>query len=281
MTEREEAPNKLIEWLSARFSNGAENSESSEFDRLLSNAAQEKIVDQDVIDIIYGAVQTSKLHARDVMVPRTKMACLNLGDTIDEILVQMTSKRHTRFPVIGDDQDDVRGILHTKDLLEALIQNPDRDDVDIRDMMRPVTFIPESKRLNYLFKEFRLTRRHMAIVIDEYSDVAGLITVEDVLETIVGDIEDEHDVDEEGVLITQLDDATFRIEATTPIKDFNEEFNANLPTKDFDSVGGIVVNRFGRLPSLKESVTIDNFEFVVISADSRRVNVLQMNRKSH
>ena len=184
MTEREESPNKLIEWLSARFSNGAENSEVTEFDRLLRNAAAEKIVDQDVIDIIDGAVQSSKLHARDVMVPRTKMACLNLDDTIDEILVQMTSKRHTRFPVIGDDQDDVRGILHTKDLLEALIQNPDRDDVDIRDMMRPVTFIPESKRLNYLFKEFRLTRRHMAIVIDEYQILTGSSQFEDVLETI-------------------------------------------------------------------------------------------------
>lgn len=280
MAEREETSNKLMEWISARFNNGSEDPEATEFEVLLRNAAAEEIVDQDVIDIIYGAIQVSKLHARDVMVPRTKMACLNVNDTIDEILEQMTTQRHTRFPVIGDDQDNVKGILHTKDLLEALIQNPDRDEIDIKDFMRPVTFIPESKRLNYLFKEFRNTRRHMAIVIDEYSDVAGLITVEDVLEQIVGDIEDEHDEVDEASLITPLDDATYKIDAVTPIELFNEEFDANLPTDEFDTVGGIVVNRFGKLPSLKEVVTIDEYEFVVISADSRRVNVLHMNRMS-
>lgn len=278
MAEREESSNKLMGWLSARFSNGADAAAVSDFEQKLKNAAELDIIDQDVIDIIYGAMQVSKLHARDVMVPRTKMACLSVDDSINDILMQPTEKRHTRFPVIGEDMDDIRGVLHTKDLLEALIRGTDHNDIEIRDYMRPITFIPESKRLYSLFQEFRLTRRHMAIVVDEFSHVSGLITAEDVLEQIVGDIEDEHDMAEDSDPITQVDDTTFRIDAATTIEEFNEQLEAELPTDEFDTIGGIVVNHFGHLPEPKESIAIGEHEFTVINADSRRVHVLNVIR---
>ncbi|MFM7783069.1 MAG: HlyC/CorC family transporter, partial [Gammaproteobacteria bacterium] len=207
--------------------------------------------------------------------PRPKMVCLRAGDEPSEILAEVIEAGHSRYPVVGESSDDVLGILLAKDLLPRLLAGtPER--FEIRQLLRPATFVPESKRLNVLLREFRENRNHIAVVIDEYGGVAGLVTIEDVLEEIVGEIEDEHDEQEDG-FIRKLSDNDFLVKALTPIEDFNACFGATLSDEEFDTVGGIVMQAFGYLPRRNEIAEVEGFQFKVLNADSRQIHLLRLN----
>ena len=208
------------------------------------------------------------------MIPRSQLVYVRDDMDLQELLKLVIEAKHSRFPVVGDDLDDIKGILHAKDLLPLLVED-EADDFDIRDCIRQATVIPESKRLNDLLNEFRATRNHMAVVVDEYAHVAGAVTIEDVLEQIVGEIEDEYDVHDDG-FIKQMEDGAYNVKATTPIEDFNEYFEVSLAEEDFDTIGGLVLQAFGHLPERGEKVTFSDFEFKVLNADSRKVRLLRV-----
>ena len=216
------------------------------------------------------------MRARDIMIPRTQVVTVAVDSRIEEFLPTVISSTHSRFPVIGDDMDDLKGILHAKDMLPLLLKE-DWDGFDIKDYIRPIIVVPESKRLNDLLQEFRATRNHMALVIDEYGSVAGVVTIEDVLEQIVGEIEDEHDVDDDS-FIKQLDGQSYTVKATTPIEDFNEYFDTQFNGGDLDTIGGIVVKEFGYVPQREETIDLEPFHVRILNADSRRVRLLHMTR---
>jgi magnesium and cobalt transporter len=241
--------------------------------RVLRKAQQNKVIDADLLSIIEGALQVSEMQVRDIMIPRSQVVSVKATATPEEILPIVIEAQHSRFPVIGDSLDEVIGILLAKDLLPLALDKSRR--FDIKDVLRPATFVPESKRLNHLLKEFRENRNHMAIVIDEYGDLAGLCTIEDVLEQIVGDIEDEHDVDEE-IFIKSLDAGKHTVKALTPIEEFNDYFNCQFPEEDFDTIGGLVLSHFGRIPQRDESITIGPYMFKVLNADNRQIRLLQV-----
>lgn len=242
---------------------------------LLRDANQNKLLDNDALAIVEGAIQVSDLKVRDIMIPRSKMVSIKATQQPEEFLPAIIDAAHSRYPVIGENSDEVLGILLAKDLLPLILQRPDQ--LDITQLMRPCTFVPESKRLNVLLKEFRANHNHMAVVIDEYGGVAGLVTIEDVLEQIVGDIEDEHDVEEDSY-IRPLPSGDFIIKALTPIEDFNEYFHTEFSEDDFDTIGGVILNEFGHLPKRNESLELGRFRFRVVNADSRRVHLLRITR---
>ncbi len=247
---------------------------------LLRDAQQRDLLDPDALGMIEGVLQVSEMQVRDIMVPRAQMVTVERDASLLSILPVVTESAHSRFPVIGDSRDEVVGIFLAKDLLSYF--GPDGDkNFNVRDILRPAAFIPESKRLNVLLKEFRASRNHMAIVVDEYGGVAGLVTIEDVLEQIVGEIVDEHDI-EEDLYIKRHNDNVFAVKALTPVDEFNEYFNCKLNDDEFDTVGGLVMQRFGRLPRRGEVITLDRFRFKVLNADSRRIHLLQVTeRRSH
>lgn len=266
----------LLDWVSGLFSD--EPADRSELMSMLRDAADRQLMDAEALNIIFGALQVSDMQARDIMIPRTQLVYLKAGDPPEVLLPTVIESQHSRYPVIGDDLDDIKGILHAKDLLPLALSR-DLDHFDIKDCIRPATVVPESKRLNVLLQEFRNTRNHMAVVVDEYGHVSGVVTIEDVLEQIVGEIEDEHDVDDES-FIKQLDNHTFNVKATTAVDDFNEYFGVGLDEEEFDTVGGLVLKAFGHLPDRGEVVQIDNLRFKVLNADSRRLRLLQVKRVS-
>lgn len=241
----------------------------------LYQAADAGVLDNDALTIIEGAMQVSEMKVRDAMIPRAQMTMVQVNQPPEAFLPLIIETAHSRFPVCGENPDEVIGILLAKDLLSYLL-NQSLDSFRMEDCIRPAVFIPEGKRLNVLLKEFRATRNHMAIVVDEYGGVSGLITIEDVLEQIVGEIEDEHDEDEDEGNIKALDDNGYLVKALTPIDDFNDYFDADFSDEEFDTIGGIVTQRFGRLPQKGESVCIDHFTFTVLSADNRRIRMLQV-----
>ena len=247
----------------------------SDLEGVLSLAEEHEIIDEDARKIMEGALSVSDMQVRDIMIPRAQMVVIDSDQPLQEALPKILQSGHSRYPVIGEGIDDVIGILLAKDLL-PLIQ-ADRDVPSISSLMRPVTAVPESKRLNVLLREFRQNRNHMAIVIDEYGGIAGLITIEDVLEEIVGEIEDETDVDE-GQLIRPINDNSFLIEALTPIEDFNDYFGTGFSDEEFDTIGGLVINAFGQLPTRNQTIRLDQFEFKVIHADERRLTRLRVTR---
>lgn len=240
---------------------------------LLRTAEHRGLLDPDALAMIEGVLQVSELRVRDIMVPRAQMVVVERDVPVLDNLTKITESGHSRFPVIGDSRDDIMGILLAKDLLPHVMGN--NVQVNIRDILRPAVFIPESKRLNVLLKEFRANRNHMAIVVDEYGGVSGLVSIEDVIEQIVGDIADEHDIDD-AVFIKDHGGSRYTLKALTPVEDFNEYFQSSFDEEEFDTIGGVVVNRIGHLPKPGESVTIDRFNFKVLHADSRRVHLLQM-----
>ncbi|NBC23931.1 MAG: CBS domain-containing protein [Gammaproteobacteria bacterium] len=268
------AKKTLLDRVSSWFSD--EPADRSELMEMLRDAADRQIMDAEALNIIFGALQVSDMQARDIMIPRTQLVFLKAGDAPEVLLPTIIDSQHSRYPVIGDDLDDIKGILHAKDLL-PLALSKNLDHFDIKDCIRPAAVVPESKRLNVLLQEFRNTRNHMAVVVDEYGHVSGVVTIEDVLEQIVGEIEDEHDVDEEG-FIKQLDSHTFNVKATTAVDDFNEYFDVSLDEEEFDTVGGLVLKAFGHLPDRGEVVEIDDLRFKVLNADSRRLRLLQVKR---
>ena len=245
----------------------------SDLEEVLSLAEEHEIIDQDARKIMEGALLVTNMQVRDIMIPRAQMIVIDSDESVQEALPKIIDAGHSRFPVIGDGIDDVIGILLAKDLLPLV----ERDSAPptLRQLMRPVIAVPESKRLNVLLREFRQNRNHMAIVIDEYGGIAGLITIEDVLEEIVGEIEDETDVAEKKP-IRPMSDGTFFVEALTAIDDFNAFFDTQFSDDEFDTIGGVVVNAFGQLPSRNQSIQLNHFEFSVIRADERRLSSLRV-----
>ncbi|MGG2398740.1 HlyC/CorC family transporter [Pseudomonas sp. SH1-B] len=241
---------------------------------VLREAHQNKLLDSEALTIVEGAIQVADLQVRDIMVPRSQMISIKANQTPREFLPAIIDAAHSRYPVIGESLDDVIGILLAKDLLPLILQS-EQPNFNIKDMLRPATFVPESKRLNVLLREFRANHNHMAVVIDEYGGVAGLVTIEDVLEQIVGDIEDEHDVEEDGY-IKPLPSGDYLIKALTPIDSFNETFDSQFSDDEYDTVGGLVMNAFGHLPKRNEVTEIGEFRFRVLNADSRRIHLLRL-----
>ncbi|RJG12106.1 HlyC/CorC family transporter [Pseudomonas cavernicola] len=241
---------------------------------LLREAHQNKLLDSEALAIVEGAIQVADLQVRDIMVPRSQMISIKSSLTPREFLPAIIESAHSRYPVIGESLDDIIGVLLAKDLL-PLVLHDENHTFNIKDLLRPATFVPESKRLNVLLREFRANHNHMAIVIDEYGGVAGLVTIEDVLEQIVGDIEDEHDVEEDSY-IKPLPSGDFLVKALTPIDSFNESFSSQFSDDEFDTVGGLVMGAFGHLPKRNEVTEIGDFRFRVLSADSRRIHLLRL-----
>jgi len=243
--------------------------------QLLHSAHERKLLDADALSITEGALAASEVSVHDVMVPRAMIEFIDIDAPLEEVIAQVNRTAHSRFPVIDDNRDNVVGILLAKDLLRVRADRP----FNLRDWLHPAVFIPESKRLNVLLREFRVSRNHMAIVIDEYAGVSGLITIEDVLEQIVGEIEDEYDFDESEGNIRPDQFGRFRVKAQTTIEDFNEHFGSHFSTDECNTVGGLILNHLGRVPRRKEEIVLGGLNFVVLRADRRRLYTLLVTRE--
>ena len=251
-----------------------EPKDRAELVALIRDAQQRHLLDGDALSMIEGVLQVSEMQVRDIMIPRSQMVVVEQDATLEELLPVIGESGHSRFPVIGENRNEVVGLLLAKDLLPYFI-NGQQEKFTLRDVLRPAVFVPESKRLNILLKDFRSNRNHMAIVVDEFGGAAGLVTIEDVVEQIVGDIADEHDIDDD-LYIKQAGDNRYIIKALTPIEDFNEYFDSRFSDEEFDTIAGVVTKEFGRMPSRGEVITIDGFHFKVLSADSRRLHLLEV-----
>ncbi|RPI16975.1 MAG: CBS domain-containing protein [Lysobacterales bacterium] len=241
---------------------------------VLADARERGLIDADVLGMLEGVLQVSEIQVRDVMVPRSQMVVVHRDDPPEKILPVVTESGHSRFPVVGEDRDEVVGILLAKDLLRYFAEEQP-GQFDIRECLRPAVFIPESKRLNVLLKEFRVSHNHMAIVVDEYGGVSGLLTIEDVLEQIVGEIGDEYDVDE-GEGIRREGDRTYTVPALTRIEDFNATFGTRYSDEECDTIGGLVLHELGRMPRRGEAIEIGGLELKVLRADRRRIETLRV-----
>lgn len=235
---------------------------------LLHSAYENSLMDADSLAMIEGVLQVSEMQVRDIMIPRSQMDVIDITDPPEVFIPHVIETAHSRFPVIEDNKNDIIGILLAKDLLRYYAG----EDFEVRDMLRPAVFIPEAKRLNVLLKEFRSNRNHIAIVVDEYGGIAGMVTIEDVLEQIVGDIEDEYDYDEDEDNIIQNADGQYRVKALTEIADFNEIIGTSLSDEEFSTIGGLVVNQFGHLPKRNDEITFNGLHVKVLRADSRRLH---------
>jgi magnesium and cobalt transporter len=262
----------FLERITAWLSREPDNKE--ELLELLHSAYENNLLDADALSMIEGVMQVSEMQVREIMVPRAQMDVVDINEPPQKLLPFIIETAHSRFPAIDGDRDDVVGILLAKDLLRLCTD----EEVDLRDMLRPAVFIPESKRLNVLLREFRASRNHIAIIVDEYGGVAGLVTIEDVLEQIVGDIEDEYDYDEAEDNIVAEERGSWRVKAQTEVEDFNQALGSRFSDDEFDTVGGLVINAFGRLPKRGEAVEIAGFRFHVLRADSRRLHTLKVER---
>jgi magnesium and cobalt transporter len=243
--------------------------------QLLRSAYQRNLLDADALSIAEGALTVSEMQVRDIMIPRAQMDVIDIHSKVEEFMPQVIGSAHSRFPVIDQNRDDVIGVLLAKDLLRHYAGE---EQFNVREMLRPAIFVPESKRLNVLLREFRASRNHMAIVVDEYGGVAGLVTIEDVLEQIVGDIEDEYDFDEASDNILPEPGGRYRVKALTQIADFNAAFGSKFPDEAADTIGGFLIKHLGRLPKRGESVAIEGLRFQVLRADSRRVYTLLVDK---
>ncbi|MEM7216790.1 MAG: transporter associated domain-containing protein [Pseudomonadota bacterium] len=261
--------------LTDRFN--AEPADVKQLEKMLRDASERQIIDPETLNIIFGALNQTQVRARDIMIPRSQLICVNASMSLTELLPVIVESRHSRFPVIGDELDDVKGVLHAKDLLPLLLERDIETGFDLMKIVRTARVVPEGQPLNLLLQEFRSTRKHMALVVDEYGHISGAVTIEDVLEQIVGEIEDEHDIEEDD-FIKQLDANNYTLKATTPIEDFNEFFAADLEESEFDTVGGVVLKRFGHLPERDEVTEVGDFQFTVLSSDSRRITLLHLKR---
>jgi len=262
----------LIERLTSWLSREPDNRE--ELLELLHAAYANNLLDADALSMIEGVMQVSEMQAREIMIPRAQMDVVDINEPPEKLLPYVIATAHSRFPAVDGDRDHVVGILLAKDMLRFC----NGEEVGLREQLRPAVFIPESKRLNVLLRDFRASRNHIAIVVDEYGGVAGLVTIEDVLEQIVGDIEDEYDYDEDEDNILTEAEGVFRVKAQTEIGDFNQALGASFADDEFDTVGGLVANAFGRLPKRGESMEIGDFRFLVLRADSRRLHSLSVSR---
>lgn len=244
---------------------------------VLNEALNNNIIDQDAFSMIDGALQVAEMQVRDIMLPRSQMIVLEMNSPEEKLMDTVIESAHSRFPVVADSKDEVIGILLAKDLLPHLVSvASDKDKkLNVRDVLRPAVFVPESKRLNVLLKEFKSTRNHIAIVVDEYGGVAGMVTIEDVLEQIVGEIEDEHDFDEDAFIFVHAEDRA-TVKAITPLNEFNEHFNTDFNDDEFDTIGGIVMRALGHVPKRGESVVIDDLEYKILRSSNRRIDLLEI-----
>jgi len=242
---------------------------------LLRDAQRRRLLDADVLAMVEGALQVSEMQVKDIMVPRAQMVTVPFDATPDDLLKTIVDSGHSRFPVMGGDRDDVEGILLAKNLLQYYRDG--QANFDLEKLVRPAAFIPESKRLNVLLKEFRDSRNHMALVVDEYGGVVGLVTIEDVLEQIVGEIDDEHDI-EDDEWIQRQGERRFTVRALTPLDEFNEYFKTNLASGDCDTIGGYITQELGRVPTRGEQLKIRDLSFRVLRSDNRRVHLLQLDK---
>ena len=261
-----------LERLSLAFS--GEPQTRGDLIEILRDAQENGLIGTDTLKMLEGALAVSELQVGDIMLPRSQMVSLPADAGFMDLMRMVVESGHSRFPVHGEDKDDILGILLAKDLLRGIVS--DGGPGQVRELLRPAVLIPEAKRLNVLLKEFRLSRNHMAIVVDEHGGVAGLVTIEDVLEQIVGQIEDEHDEATDSTLIAAQPDGQFAVDALTPIADFNERFGADFPDDEYDTVGGFVTSAIGHLPEAGEELSLGRFHFRVSRADARRVHALHV-----
>jgi len=253
---------------------GGEPRDREELMDVVRDAQARQIVDADTLQMVEGAFQVVEMRVRDIMIPRGQMKVVEADESLAELLPTIIESGHSRFPVIAEDKDHVIGVLLAKDLLRYTAA-ADQASFDLTDMVRPPTFTPETKRLNVLLKEFRANRNHMAIVMDEYGGVAGLVTIEDVLEEIVGEIDDEHDT-EEDVLIRDHGAGRYSVRALTPIDELNEELGTHFSDVEFDTIGGLLMQHIGHMPAAGEDAVIDGCEFRILEANSRRIHLVQV-----
>jgi len=258
---------------------GGEPRDQQELLELLRDAQSREIFDEDTLQMVEGAFHVVEMRVRDIMIPRGQMVVINHDSNLEELLPIITESGHSRFPVIDEDKDNVIGVLLAKDLLKYSSDVNSAAEFDMAAILRPTTVTPDTKRLNVLLKEFRAKRNHMAIVLDEYGGVAGLVTIEDVLEEIVGEIDDEHDT-EEDALVKHLSDDRYSVNALTPIEEFNEVMGTKFSDDEFDTIGGLVMQHIGRMPKEGEVTNLEGCEFRIVEADSRRVRVMVVSRQS-
>src|SRR5947207_9454149 len=263
----------LLERLSALLMRAP--SDRDQLVQRLRSAYSRNLLDADALSIIEGALNVSEMQVRDIMIPRAQVDFIDINEPIESFIPRIIATAHSRFPVIDQNRDDVIGILLAKDLLR---HHAGEEEFNVREMLRPAVFVPEAKRLNVLLREFRASRNHMAIVVDEYGGVSRLVTIEDVLEQIVGEIEDEYDFDESVENVIPEANGRFRVKAQTEIADFNEHFGTSFEDEEFDTVGGLVLKAFGRLPKRGEAIALGGLRFRVLRADSRRLHTLQVER---
>jgi magnesium and cobalt transporter len=272
MAEQHGSTGRWLRRITDTFS--GEPRDMQDLNEVLVHARDRGIIDADAFEMLEGVLTVIELQVRDIMVPRSQMVIVDRDAPPEEILPAVIESGHSRFPVIGEDRDQIVGILLAKDLLRYFMDGG-KDDFDIKECLRPVVFIPESKRLNVLLKEFRVSHHHMAVVVDEYGGVSGLVTIEDVLEQIVGDIGDEYDVDDD-LDIRREGERQFTVRAQTPIEDFNAYFGTQFSDDEFDTIGGLAMNLLGRLPRRGESFTLGGLDFKVLRADRRRLDTLRV-----
>lgn len=277
MSDADHSHKSWIEWISHALSR--EPKDRPELLEILRDAKQRQLFTSDALHMIEGVLQVSEMQVRDIMIPRVNMIVVEGDVSPQETVPHIIQYGHSRYPVIGENRDEILGILLAKDLLSSCLNsNP---QPMIKDLVRPAVFIPESKRLDILLKEFRLNRNHMAIVLDEYGGVSGLVTIEDVLEQIVGEIIDESDPDADEHNIKKANETEYFVKALTPLEEINEYFDCHLDTEEFDTIGGLVTQRFGYLPKLDESINIEPFEIKVVQTSKRRVDKLLIKLQSN
>lgn len=273
-SSRGSAGKSWLERIASMFT--AEPQDISDLQDIISEAQMRNLIDTDTKSMLQGVLDVSSMRARDIMIPRSQMATIDIDDDVAAMLPILLENNHSRYPVVNEDKDHIEGILLVKDLLHYAL-TPDNTDWHLRDLLRPAVIIPESKRVDALLKEFRQKRYHMAIVVDEYGGVSGLVTIEDILEQIVGEIEDEHD-DEEEHDIKKMASRVFQVSALTPLDEFNETFGTRFDEEDADTIGGIVLHAFGHMPARGESIELKGLTFKVSKANSRRLVQLQVIR---
>jgi len=240
---------------------------------LLYTAVENRLITQDIFQMILGVFSVSEIPVREIMIPRPYMITIDVNEELNSVISKVIDSGHSRFPVINQKPDEILGILHAKDLLKN--QMISSDDFDLHDYIRPAKFIPESKRLNILLNEFKASRNHIAIVIDEHSNISGLVTLEDLIEEIIGEIDDEHDVSSKELIIQQSNNK-YIIDTLLSLDDFNEKFDCNFIDKDIETIGGFLVNKFEKVPKKQESIEISNMNFTILSADSKKINRIQL-----
>ena len=242
---------------------------------LLKNSAVDGVIDIESLKMIEGVFKVSEIQVREIMIPRSHITVVDISDDITDIIKKVTSSGHSRFPVIDDNKDEIIGVLLAKDLLKR--NTVENIDIDLHEVLRPAVFVPESKRLNILLNEFKSSRNHIAIVIDEHGSVSGLITIEDVLEEIVGEIDDEHDEETVSNIISRGNNQ-YIVDALTPLEEFNSYFLSNFHDEDIETIGGFLINRFEKVPKNSETISIEKLFFKILSADSRSIKRIQVTR---